>query len=168
MKKLESIFLAVNRWALILMLAAMSCIIMANVVLRHLTGDSLIWAEEVARHLMVWMTFIGAGLVLRLGGHVAIDNLHAVLPIGVARALRAVIVVGLLVFFGVMIWQGWVYMDAMSFQTTPATGIPFVYIYVGMPIGFVLMGIHLLMIARDYIMHMRFKTSDDLHAESLG
>src|SRR5690606_21972883 len=127
MKKLEFIFLAVNRWALILMLAAMSCIIMANVALRHITGDSLIWAEEVARYLMVWMTFIGAGLVLRLGGHVAIDNLHAVLPVGAARVLRGVIVMALLVFFAVMIWQGWVYMQAMSFQTTPATGIPFVY-----------------------------------------
>lgn len=168
MNKLESIFLAVNRWALILMLAAMSCIIMANVALRHLTGDSLIWAEEVARHLMVWLTFIGSGLVLRFGGHVAIDNLHAVLPQNVARALRGAIVLALLVFFGIMIWQGVVYMQAMSFQTTPATGIPFMYIYLGMPVGFVLMGIHLLLISRDYVMHMRFRQSDDVHTETLG
>jgi len=162
MNKLESLFLAINRWALILMLAAMSCIIMANVALRHLTGDSIIWAEEVARHLMVWLTFIGAGLVLRHGGHVAIDNLHSVLPLAAARALRAGIVLAMLLFFVVMIWQGIVYMQAMSFQTTPATGIPFIYIYVGMPIGFVLMGIHLLLISRDYILHMRFRPSQDI------
>ena len=168
MNKLESIFLAVNRWMLILMLAAMSCIIMANVALRHITGDSLIWAEEVARHLMVWVTFIGAGLVLRFGGHVAIDNLHAILPLRIARALRFAIVLSLLLFFGVMIWQSVVYIQAMSFQTTPATGIPFMYVYMGMLIGFVLLAIHLLLIARDYVMHMRFRQSGDVHAETMG
>ncbi len=51
-------------------------IVFVNVVLRYTTGDSIVWAEEVARHLMIWVTFLGAGLVLRFGGHVAIDALH--------------------------------------------------------------------------------------------
>ena len=168
MNRLETVFLAVNRWALIVMLAAMSCIIMANVALRHLTGDSLIWAEEVARHLMVWMTFLGAGLVLRFGGHIAIENLHNVLPLAAARVLRAVIAAALLAFFVVMCWQGVVYMQAMSFQTTPATGIPFMYVYLGMPVGFVLLIVHLLLIVRDYVLHMRFKQSDEVSAEAAG
>jgi TRAP-type C4-dicarboxylate transport system permease small subunit len=74
--RIERILVACNRWLLILLLLAMACIVFANVVLRYTTGDSIVWAEEVARHMMIWVTFLGAGLVLRFGGHVAIDNLH--------------------------------------------------------------------------------------------
>src|SRR3546814_7518686 len=35
-----------------------------------------IWSDEVARHLMIWLTFIGAGLTLRHGGLVAIGNVQ--------------------------------------------------------------------------------------------
>ena len=51
--RIERAFVAVNRWLLILLLAVMACIVFTNVVLRYLTNESLYWAEEVARHLMV-------------------------------------------------------------------------------------------------------------------
>ncbi|MFT4195535.1 TRAP transporter small permease, partial [Ottowia sp.] len=57
MQAFERIFLAVNRWALILLLAAMSVIIFTNVVMRYTTHESLEWAEEVSRHMMIWLTF---------------------------------------------------------------------------------------------------------------
>ena len=58
MKTFERHFLAANRWALILLLAAMAVIVFANVALRYLTNESIEWAEEVARHLMIWLTFL--------------------------------------------------------------------------------------------------------------
>ena len=91
--RFERVLGASNRWLLILLLAIMACIVFANVVLRYTTGDSIVWAEEVARHMMIWITFLGAGLVLRFGGHVAIDNLHRAVSTKAARVLRAVVVV---------------------------------------------------------------------------
>ena len=70
----------VNRAALVLLLAAMAIIIFANVVLRYTTSQSIDWAEEVSRYLMVWLTFLGAGPVLRYGGHIAVENLQDALP----------------------------------------------------------------------------------------
>jgi TRAP-type transport system small permease protein len=90
MAALERYFITFNRWLLILMLAAMALIIFANVGLRYLTSQSIEWAEEVARHLMIWVTFVGAGLVYRYGGHVAIDNLQDALPKKLAMFLRVV------------------------------------------------------------------------------
>ena len=80
MDQFERGLLAANRWALIGLLAAMAVIVFANVALRYLTDQSIEWAEEVARHLMIWLTFIGAGPVLRYGGHIAVDNLQDGLP----------------------------------------------------------------------------------------
>lgn len=91
MKKFEDYFLAANRWALILILGAMSVIIFTNVVLRYTTNQSIEWAEEVARHMMIWLTFLGCGPVLRYGGHIAIKNLQDSLPTRGAQAIRVLI-----------------------------------------------------------------------------
>lgn len=98
MDTFERWLLAGNRWVLIVLLAVMALIIFANVGLRYLTNESIEWAEEVARHLMIWLTFLGAGPVLRYGGHIAVDNLQDSLPRGLAVALRCVIALLLLGF----------------------------------------------------------------------
>ncbi len=166
LRRFERALVACNRWLLILLLLAMACIVFANVVLRYTTGDCIVWAEEVARHLMIWGTFLGAGLVLRFGGHVAIDNLHHVVGERGARALRAFIVVALGVFFLAMAWFSVQYVWATRFQTTPATDIAFAWIYSAMPVGFLLLFVHLLFIARGYVLGGRFAESDEMDAES--
>ena len=101
MDRFEAGFVALNKWVLIVILAVMSVIIFTNVSLRYLTSHSIEWAEEVARHLMIWLTFLGCGPVLRYGGHIAIENLQDSVPSAWARALRVLIALLLTVFFGV-------------------------------------------------------------------
>ena len=60
----------------IALLAAMATMVFANVALRFLTDHSILWVEEASRYAMVWLTFIGAGPVLRYGGHIGIDALQ--------------------------------------------------------------------------------------------
>jgi len=166
MKKFEDYFLAVNRWALILILAAMSVIIFTNVVLRYTTNQSIEWAEEVARHMMIWLTFLGAGPVLRYGGHIAVDNLQDSLPRKAAVALRMLIALLLLAFFVFLIWWGLLYVERTQYQSTAATQISFAYIYAAMPIGGVLLILHFLFILRDYVLERRFATDDHFDANA--
>ncbi|MCG6121624.1 MAG: TRAP transporter small permease [Microvirga sp.] len=158
--KFERVFVEANKWALVLLFAAMAVIVFANVALRYLTNHSIVWAEEVARYLMIWMTFVGAGLALRVGGHVAISNLQEALPGLGQKLLRGAIVLLLLGFFVAMIWFGLDYMNRSRFQLTPATRIPFRYVYAAMPIGFGLMIVHLLLIARTYVETLGFRELD--------
>src|SRR3546814_4695659 len=64
-----------------------------------------IWSDEVARHLMIWLTFIGAGLTLRHGGLVAIDNVQTAMSPRNARLMRIVVAVIMFAFFATMIWR---------------------------------------------------------------
>ena len=160
MKRLERIFVALNAWALIAMLSAMTLVIGANITLRYLIGHSLPWADEVARYLMIWLTFIGAGLILRHGGHVAITRLQEGLPDLGQKVLRAAIILGLLIFFGFMVHVGLQYAQRMQYQLTPALRIPFVYVYAAMPIGFGLLIVHLLLIARIFFTAGTYKPRD--------
>lgn len=152
MSNFERGFLAVNRWALILLLAAMAVIIFANVALRYLTDQSIEWAEEVARHLMIWLTFLGAGPVLRYGGHIAVDNMQDSLPRAVAVTVRLLIAVLLFAFFGFMVWYGVLYMERTQFQTTAVTQISFAVIYSAMAVGGLLLILHFLFIVRRYVL----------------
>ena len=156
LNRFERALVATNRWVLILLLLAMSCIVFANVVLRYTTGDSIVWAEEVARHLMIWLTFLGCGPVLRYGGHIAIDNLQDGLPPGAARALRLLIALLMLGFFACFVYFGLEYMDRTQYQLTPATQISFATIYAALPVGMALCIVHGLLIARDYVRERRF------------
>ncbi|MCZ2495339.1 TRAP transporter small permease subunit [Xylophilus sp. Kf1] len=160
MQKFEHYFVAANRWALIGLLAAMSVIIFVNVAMRYLTSQSIEWSEEVARHMMIWLTFLGAGPVLRYGGHIAVENLQDALPRAAAIALRAVVAALLFAFFGFMVWYGWMYMQRTMFQLTAVTQIPFAYIYSAMAIGGLLLIVHFLLVVRGYVMDRRFPSDE--------
>lgn len=164
MKAFERIFLSANRWALILLLAAMSVIIFTNVVLRYTTDQSLEWAEEVSRHMMIWLTFLGAGPVLRYGGHIAVENLQDALPRAGGVAVRAVVAALLLAFFGFMVWYGWLYMQRTMFQLTAVTQIPFAYIYSAMAIGGALLIVHFLLVIKGYVLRREFPS--DAHFDA--
>ncbi|SDY64342.1 TRAP transporter small permease [Citreimonas salinaria] len=165
MKRLEQIFVTLNGWALVLMLSGMALVVGANIALRYLTSHSLPWADEVARYLMIWLTFTGAGLILRVGGHVAITNLQDALPSVGQKMLRAAIVLILLAFFGFMVQVGWQYAQRMQFQVTPALRLPFLYVYAAMPVGFSLLIVHLLLIARPFILAGDYKALDASDAD---
>lgn len=166
MKTFERAFVAINRWILILLLAAMSVIVFTNVVMRYTTHESLEWAEEVSRHMMIWLTFMGAGLVLRYGGHIAVENLQDALPRRGGVVMRAVVAVLLLAFFGFMVWYGWLYMQRTLFQLTAVTQIPFAYIYAAMPIGGILLIVHGAFIARRYVLGRQFAADEHFDANA--
>lgn len=166
MGPLERALVAGNRWLLIVLLLTMACIVFANVVLRYTTGESLVWGEEISRHMMIWVTFLGAGLVLRFGGHVAVDSLHSAVQRPLARVIRFIIVAGIAVFCGVMTYFSSLYVWATRFQTTAATDISIAWIYLAMPIGFVLMFLHLLFIARRFIDTGHYATSAELDPDA--
>jgi TRAP-type C4-dicarboxylate transport system permease small subunit len=139
-----------NRLLVIVLLAAMAVMVFTNVALRFLTDRSILWAEEASRYAMIWLTFLGAGLVLRYGGHIGIETLHERLPRHAAH-LRAVVVALLLGFFGFMVFIGVRYALLTWNQTTPVLDVPIGAVYLAMPVGFALLILHLLLMAGAYV-----------------
>jgi len=166
MKSFEKYLMAANRGVMIALLATMAVIIFANVVLRYSTNQSIEWAEEVARYLMVWLTFLGAGPVLRYGGHIAVENFQDSLPIAWARAVRVVIALMLTGFFGFIVWYGVIYVDRVQFQMTPTTQISMSWVYASMPVGGVLLLAHWLLIVRDYVLTRTFASDSHFDANA--
>lgn len=165
MATFDAWLIRINRWAVQWILAAMACMVFANVVLRFFTDNSILWVEELSRYLMIWLTFIGAGLVLRYGGHIGIENLQESFP-RQARLMRAVIFVIMLLFFVFMLVMGVRYSMFTWGQSTPVMEIPVGAVYLAMPIGFALLIIHGLIMMRGYIDEKTVLADADFDADA--
>jgi TRAP-type C4-dicarboxylate transport system permease small subunit len=162
----DRVLIRINRWVVIAILAAMASMVFANVVLRFSTDRSILWVEEVSRYLMIWLTFLGAGVVLRYGGHIGIDTLQERMPQS-APWIRAVIFAVMLTFFAVMLWLGIRYAALTWGQTTPVMQIPIGAVYLAMPIGFALMIVHLLLMAAPYVRTRRLLADAEFDADAV-
>lgn len=62
------------------LLAVMVVLVFGNVVMRYVFDSGITIAEEVARLLFVWVTFLGAVTVMRHRGHLGVDMFVIMLP----------------------------------------------------------------------------------------
>ena len=165
-ERFDTWLLRCNRALVVAMLAAMALMVFVNVVLRFTTDHSIFWVEEVSRYLMIWLTFIGAGPVLRYGGHIGIDTLQERYPRH-GPWFRGLILALLVPFFAFMVWIGVRYAMLTWGQTTPVMEIPVGAVYLAMPIGFALLLAHLLLMAAPYVRTKTFVQDDGFDPEAV-
>ena len=140
-----------NRFVVGALLAVMAVLVFANVVLRYLFGLSLSWVEELTRYMMIWVAWLAAGLALREGAHIAIDNLQQALPVFGARLLRLAVLATLIGFFAAVAWLGWRYAMFAWRQQTAVLRLPLGAVYLAIPAGSALMLAHILLTARESV-----------------
>lgn len=75
---------------------------------RYVLNDSLGWTEEIARYLLIAVTFFGSVTAMRKGSHISVEALLVFLP-PEARHWTLVVVDGLVALFcGAMAWYAYV------------------------------------------------------------
>ncbi len=146
----ELAFVRANEAVVVTMGAVMVGLVVANVFCRYVLNFSVIWAEEVSQYLMVWITFLGAGLALRQGRHVAVEMLQDRLAAQPRRQLRRGVLLALFAFLATTVVLGFRFAWFARDMATPVLNIPLGIPYLAVPIGALLAAIHLLLIARDY------------------
>jgi TRAP-type C4-dicarboxylate transport system permease small subunit len=161
----ERRLVGINRAVLVALMAAMALLVFSNVVGRYAFNHSFVWAEELSRYMMVWVGFLGAGLVLRVGAHIAVDVFQDLLPAGMARALRVAVVVVLAIALLAMLWLGGQYVLFAWGQETPVLNWNFGLVYLAIPFGALLMLVYLGFIAAPYVRERAFRKDSALSAE---
>jgi TRAP-type C4-dicarboxylate transport system permease small subunit len=150
-RRWEGWFIAANKAVLVGLLSLMSVLVILNVITRYAFSYSFTWVEEVTRYMMIWAAFLGAGLALRVGGHIAIDTLPQSLPPAAARWVRGLIVLVIAGSLVAMAWLGIEYADFGWEQETPVLNWSFGKVYLAIPVGAVLMLAHLGFVAPRWI-----------------
>ena len=111
----------------------MTLIVWAQIFYRFVLGDGIVWAEEVAKFMMVWMALLGAAVVYYEGGHIAINFFISRFPglryIQMFHALLASILFALLIYYGIK------YANFGLRSISPASGIRRFWPYLAIPVG---------------------------------
>lgn len=160
----EATLVRVNQWLIIALMASMAALVFVNVLSRYLLGNSLIWVEEFTQYEMVFVTYLGAGLALREGRHVAVDTLQDLLPARLRTWLRTLIALAMAAFLAVVCVLG-VQMTIFTWdQETPAMNIPAGIPYLAVPVGAAACLLHLVMFWRAFV-ERRFEHPEGLALE---
>lgn len=116
------------------MVAAITAVTFAQVFTRYVTENPLIWTEEVARYLFVWITLIGAAAGVRLHAHFGLDILRRYVPPlrGFLGAVTMLIVAGFLVL---LLYTGIAETRQAALQFSPALQVRMHWAYLALPVG---------------------------------
>ncbi|PVA09094.1 TRAP transporter small permease [Pelagivirga sediminicola] len=138
LERLDSLLGAVLRPVIFAGMAALTAVITLQIVSRVLF-TSVSWTEEVARFLLIWITFLGAALAWQEGRHLAVALLRDSLPDGPRRIVTGAAILVSIAFMVALAVIGVRYMNVQSFQKSPSLRVPMSYVYAVMPIAAALM-----------------------------
>ncbi len=148
--RFERYLVAANRAIVFFMMAVMTTLVFINVIARYMFNYSIIWAEEISQYLMIWIAYLGAGLALREGRHVALEILHDRLPPIMSRRLRMILAGLVLAFLGTITVLGFEFSLFVWNQETPVLNISLGIPTLAIPIGCLLFAVHLILMFRNY------------------
>lgn len=123
------------------LVAAIVVIVNIQVVARYILSIGLSWPEELARHLLVWLVFIGGALALRRGEMIrvtwVVDHVPERFRPAFVLLREGITAVALLV----LTYASLPLLGAPGNTTEPGAGIPARWVYVALPIGTFLMAL---------------------------
>jgi TRAP-type C4-dicarboxylate transport system permease small subunit len=151
LERLERLFVRLNQILVGVMMGIMFVLVFINVVTRYAFGFSFATTEEISTFLMIWITYLGAGLALREGRHAAIDIFQDLLPEKARRAVRISLGMLILVFFAALAYYGIKIAQFGWAQETWATQIPRGIPYLCVPIGAAAFVLHLILMFREWV-----------------
>jgi TRAP-type C4-dicarboxylate transport system permease small subunit len=151
LERIEHGVVRANQAAIVLLMASMAVLVFANVVMRYVLNRSIIWVEELTQYQMIWVAYLGAGLALREGRHVAVDTLADLLPPRLRHALRSLLAAAMVVFLLVLTVLGLQIVAFTWDQETPVLNLPSGAPYLAIPLGAAAWLLHLLLFWRRFV-----------------
>lgn len=105
-----------------------------QVVARYLLQAPITFSEEMGRFLFIWVSFLGAAIVMKHDQHIRLDLLHQIPP-------KLKCIIDILVFLAIFCFSALVFVQSIKLvsltgrQIAPVSRIPMSYIYLNIPIS---------------------------------
>lgn len=123
------------------LLIAFTSILFIQIIARELFSHSISWSEESAVYLFVWFVFFGASRAIRIEAHNRIDFQYKYLPSKVVAVFKVLAEVAWLTFnlYFFYLSYDFVFNKMNLYWKSQTIGISMKFIYLIMPIAFLLM-----------------------------
>jgi tripartite ATP-independent transporter DctM subunit len=129
---------AVGALAALLVLAEVG-VLLASVIYRYALHDPLVWSDELASTLFIWLSMLGAVLALHKGEHMRLTAVVNRLPEGWRVWMETVSALIVCVFVALIIGPAMEHAREQMDITTPALEMPDGWRAAALPVGAVLM-----------------------------
>nr|WP_273701654.1 TRAP transporter small permease [Tepidanaerobacter acetatoxydans] len=110
-----------------------------QVVLRYIFDNPNVWAEELARYLFVWITFVGSAVGIRRNKHLTIDYFINLFETRTKALLHLVIYLIILGFLIILLKYSTILVLRTTSTLSPGMMISMAIPYSAIPVGTLLM-----------------------------
>ena len=123
---------------------AIAGLVLLAVVLRYVFNDPLTWGEELIVGLFTWMVFIGAAAAIRTHMHIRIDVIGPILANPRMNWLNTLtVIIGIAIILTMMVACHEYVLQELVVES-PMLGVSKAWFAAAMPVGMVLMLVHVL------------------------
>lgn len=144
-------------WVALAFFWGLAVIVFLQFFTRYVLNDSLAWTEEIARYLLICVTFIGAAMAVRRNTHIHVEFFYVYVPRRLGFALSTMVDVARIIFFAIATWLAWKVASVMQYQRMVVIEWPMSLIYGVVLFGFGLMTLRSVQVA---LRHWRAGESD--------
>lgn len=142
---MNRLFVKLSEYFLVLLFTLMIVLVFGNVVLRYAFNSGFVSSEELSRFLFMWLTLIGALVVMRENAHLGMNLVVRLLGLRGQRICRF-LSDGIALACCVLLAQGtWSLVGIAMDNRAPVTGIPMGIVYLSLlicSVGMALMFAH--------------------------
>ena len=136
MQRISSRFISIVEWWAVLLLVLMVVLVSLGVFFRYVLSASLVWYDEFASYLLVWLTFYGAVAASYHRRHIGFEVVVNRFMPSTKRILGVVAELFVLGFQIVFFYYGWLLMQKMGDET--AVSLPWIkmgWVYSVLPVA---------------------------------
>jgi TRAP-type transport system small permease protein len=141
----------VVKWVMVSMTCVIFLITTSTVFTRYLLNIVPSWSEEIPRYLLVWITYLGAGLAIKFKEHISLDVFFNLMPLRARQAGHLIlnglvaIVAAIMIVYGIGLVN---HFGEDLMESIPVTNF---WLYLAMPISGALMLLYLVQDTRKRI-----------------
>ena len=117
------------------LLATYFVLVVLQVFFRYVLNESLFWAEELVRGLMLWGIMLSSALVAASRGHIRVEMLELMLPPAGRRLVIFAANALTLAFTLILLWAGIQLIARTWMQHSPVLDVPKWTVYLAIPVG---------------------------------
>lgn len=124
------------------LIAILVAFLTLSVVSRYAFDIGLVWSDEAARFLFIWIVFIGFAIGVRHRAHIGVEWLVDALPPRLRWAVGVFQDIAILLFSIFFTWQSVVTVRFSFLQTLPGLQISIAWLYIAVLVAGVLMTLY--------------------------
>jgi len=114
---------------------------------RYALNSSAAWTEEIARYLLIVVTFVGGAMATRRNTHIHLEFLYRFLPAKVGRVLATLVDLVRVGFLVYATYLSALLVPRMQFMNMTVVDFPMSYVYGMVTFGFAMMSYRAILLA---------------------